>query len=63
VTGAWFNVIMCGVLGVACPVLALSWGQDVAHIVFAVFVFGIAIALEVHFIRALREEIARRSSR
>lgn len=60
VIGAVFNVVVCGVLVVALPVIALTSGQDPAHIAFAVLGFAIAVGLEVVFVRNLRQQIARR---
>lgn len=60
VIGAVFNVVVCGVLVVALPVIALTSGQDPAHIAFAVLGFAIAVGLEVVFVRNLRQQLARR---
>ncbi len=60
VIGAVFNVVVCGVLVVALPVIALTSGQDPANIAFAVLGFAIAVGLEVVFVRTLRQQIARR---
>jgi hypothetical protein len=60
VVGAIFNVVVCGLLVVALPIIALTSGHDPAHIAFAVVGFGIAISLEVVFIRTLRQQLARR---
>lgn len=61
VIGAVFNVVVCGVLVVALPVVALTSGHDAGHIAFAVAGFAIAAGLEVGFVRTLRNQLARRN--
>ncbi|ROP72685.1 hypothetical protein [Curtobacterium sp. PhB115] len=61
VIGAMFNVVVCGVLVVALPIIALTSGHDLVHIAFAIVGFAIAVGLEVVFVRNLRQQLARRS--
>ncbi|MBT2501069.1 hypothetical protein [Curtobacterium sp. ISL-83] len=60
VMGAAFNVVVCGVLTVALPVISLTSGLDPAHIMFAAVGSAIAVGLEVVFIRTLRRQLASR---
>ncbi|MEK6311341.1 MAG: hypothetical protein V4737_03680 [Curtobacterium sp.] len=60
VIGAWFNVVVCAVLVVALPIAALSRGQGAANIAFAVALTAVAVAMEVLFVRNLRQQLARR---
>jgi protein-S-isoprenylcysteine O-methyltransferase Ste14 len=59
VIGAVLNVVVCGVIAVALPVMALTAGRDPGHIAFAVVGFVIAVGLEVVFVRILRNQLAR----
>jgi len=60
VIGAVFNVVVCGIIVVALPIIALTSGHDAAHIAFAVAGFAIAVGLEVVFVRNLRRQLAGR---
>ncbi|MFJ4221753.1 hypothetical protein [Curtobacterium luteum] len=60
VIGAWFNVVVCAVLVVGLPIAALSRGQGAVNIALAVVLTAVAVAMEVLFVRNLRQQLARR---
>lgn len=60
VIGAWWNVVVCAILVVALPLIALSYGKPPVNVIAAVVGLAIAASLEVVFVRNLRQQLARR---
>ncbi|KQO61176.1 hypothetical protein ASF23_11775 [Curtobacterium sp. Leaf261] len=60
VVGAWWNVVVCGVIAVGSLVSALTAGHGSERLFFGIGVFVITAALEVVFVRNLRQQMARR---
>lgn len=52
--GAWFNVIVCGFLCVAAPILAVTKTHPLGTgILVAVVALGICVFMETQFVRIL----------
>ncbi|WIB65757.1 hypothetical protein [Curtobacterium sp. MCBD17_040] len=60
--GAWFNVVVCGVLTVALPVIVFVHAKPPANVLFAVAALALMVFLESVFVRKLRQQMLRRRS-
>jgi hypothetical protein len=57
---SWWNVVAGAVLLIGLPVIVLSGGSSPARIAFALFGLAVMVALELVFLRKLRQRIAGR---